>query len=63
MSLQGLANPRIPGLVNLVTAVAYHFCLNLLGAFSQPGARGLADPCRLAEEEMQLTSPSPSVAL
>ena len=32
-------------LVNFVTAVAYHFCLNLPRAFWQPGARGLADPC------------------
>ena len=26
-----------PGLVNFVPAVAYHFCLNLQAAFSQPG--------------------------
>ena len=45
--VQGSANPRTPGLVNFVYAVAYHFCLNLPRAFSQPGARGLADPCRL----------------
>ena len=43
--VQGSANPRTPGLVNFVIAVAYHFCLNLPRAFSQPGGRGLADPC------------------
>ena len=43
--VQGSANPRAPGLVKFVTAVAYHFCLNLPRAFSQPGVRGLADPC------------------
>ena len=43
--VKGSANPQTPGLVNFVTAVAYHFCLNLPRAFSQPGARGLADPC------------------
>ena len=26
-----------PGLVNFVPGVAYHFCLNLHAAFSQPG--------------------------
>ena len=44
-SVQGLANPRARGLVNFVTADAYHFCLNLPDTFSQPGPRGLADPC------------------
>ena len=46
--IQGSANPRTPGLVNFVTAVAYHFCLNLPEKFSQPGARGLANPCTKA---------------
>ena len=44
VSIQGSANPRAPGLVNFVPAVAYHFCLNLPKKFSQPGVRGLADP-------------------
>ena len=35
-----------PGLVNFVPAVACHFCLALLAAFTQPGARILADPWR-----------------
>ena len=35
--LQGSAKRRSPGLVNFVTALAYHFCLALPAAFSQPG--------------------------
>ena len=46
-ALQGSANPRAPGLVNFFTAVAYHLWPNLPIAFSQPGARGLADPCNI----------------
>ena len=34
--LYGLAKRWVPGLVNFVPAVAYHFCLNLPAAFSQP---------------------------
>ena len=34
---QGFTIRQFPGLVNFVPAVAYHFCLNLLAAFSQPG--------------------------
>ena len=36
--LQGPANKLRPGLVNFVTTVAYHFCLSLPAAFTQPGA-------------------------
>ena len=36
----------IPGLVNFVVAVAYYFCLALPAAFTQPGDRLLAKPCR-----------------
>ena len=43
--LQGSAKRRSPGLVHFVPAVAYHFCLNLPAAFTQPGARLLAKPC------------------
>ena len=39
---------RAPGFVNFVLALAYHFCLNLPAAFTQPGARLLAEPCRPA---------------
>ena len=35
----GAAKRRAPGLANFVPAVAYHFCLALPAAFSQPGAR------------------------
>ena len=38
-----------PGLVNFITAVAYHFCLSLPAAFTQPGRSLLADPCILEE--------------
>ena len=36
-----------PGLVNFITAVAYHFCPNLPAAFTQPRASTLADLCIL----------------
>ena len=39
------------GLVNFITALAYHFCLNLPAAFTQPGAPTLADLCRCKERE------------
>ena len=43
--LQGSAKRLLPGLVNFVPAVAYHFCLSLPAAFTQPGRSLLADPC------------------
>ena len=43
--VQGSSKRRAPGLVNFVPAVAYHFCLNLPAAFSQPGARLILEPC------------------
>ena len=42
---QGSARRRCPGLVNFVTALAYHFCLALPAAFTQPGDHLLAEPC------------------
>ena len=36
--VQRLAKVCAPGLVNSIPAVAYHFCLNLTAAFTQPGA-------------------------
>ena len=42
---QGSPKECFPGLVNFVTAVAYHFCLNLPRAFSQPGKHSFGDPC------------------
>ena len=44
--VQGSTNRRAPGLVNFVLALAYHFCLNLPAAFTQPRARLLVEPCR-----------------
>ena len=44
-SLQGSAKRRSPGWVNFVAAAAYHFCLILLAAFSQPDRSFLAKPC------------------
>ena len=43
--IQGSAKRWSPGLVNFVTALAYHFCLALPAAFTQPGARLFADLC------------------
>ena len=34
--IQGSPKECFPGLVNFVTAVAYHFCLNFPATFSQP---------------------------
>ena len=45
MNIQGSTNRRALGLVNFVPALAYHFCLNLPAAFTQPGARILVEPC------------------
>ena len=39
-----------PGLVKFVPAVAYHFCLALPAAFTQPGAHLLAKPCTAPSE-------------
>ena len=45
MSIQGSAKRQSPGLVNFVTALAYHFCLPLPAAFTQPGDHLIAKPC------------------
>ena len=42
-AVQGSAKVGAPGLVNSITAVAYHFCTSLPTAFTQPGASTLAD--------------------
>ena len=44
--VQGSAKRWSPGLVSFVPALAYHFCLDLPAAFTQPGACLLAEPCR-----------------
>ena len=38
---------KLPGLVNFVIAVAYHFCLSLPAVFTQPGQSILANPCNI----------------
>ena len=43
--VQGSAKRRTPDLVNFVPAVAYHICLALSAAFTQPGNHLLAEPC------------------
>ena len=43
--LQGSAKSWSPGLTNFVTADAYHFCLALPAAFTQPEDHILAEPC------------------
>ena len=47
-TVQGLGstNRQAPGLVNFFPALAYHFCLNLPAAFTQPGVRLIVEPCR-----------------
>ena len=45
IKVQGSTNRRALGFVNFVLALAYHFCLHLPAAFSQPGARLLVEPC------------------
>ena len=50
--IQGSPKECFPGLVNFVTAVAYHFCLNLPRAFSQPGKHSFGDPCIPGTEEL-----------
>ena len=48
--LQGSTNRRVPSLVNFVPALAYHFCLNLPAAFTQPKAHLLVEPCRAQKQ-------------
>ena len=50
--------------MNLVTALAYHFCLTLPAAFTQPGDLLLAEPCRadkgFGRQKVQVPSLLPS---
>ena len=43
--VQGWAKRRSPGFVNFFPAVAYHFCLALPAAFTQPRDHFSAEPC------------------
>ena len=38
VQIQRSAKVCVPGLINSITAVAYHFCLNLTAAFTKAGA-------------------------
>ena len=44
--LQGSAIRQSPGLVNFVTVIAYHICLALPAALTQPGVHLLVKPCK-----------------
>ena len=44
-SVRGSAVRRASGLMNFAAAVAYHFCLGLPTALTQPWAHLLAEPC------------------
>ena len=54
-SLQSSAKRLRPGLGNFVSAVAYHSCLSLPAAFTQPGRSLLADPCTLIHGLLKYT--------
>ena len=45
-TVQGISKRLFLGLVNFVPAVAFHLCLNLPEAFSQPGNGLLEVPCK-----------------
>ena len=45
MSVQRPAKVGAPGLVNFITAVAYHFCPSLPATLTQPGVSTFADLC------------------
>ena len=47
-------------MVNPVPADAYHFCLALSTAFTQPGAHILAEPCRGTDGKGSLRVPDPT---
>ena len=57
-SVQRSAEVGAPGLVNFITAVAYHFCPSLPAAFTQPGTSTLADLCSLIRESQHGSCPS-----
>ena len=56
--LQGLAKKWFPGWVNFVPALAYHFCLALPAAFTQPGNGNSAQPCTPVSLTSSLSSSS-----
>ena len=50
--LQDSAKRQVPGLVNFVPALAYHSCLAMPAAFTQPGNHLLAEPCTAHRDEI-----------
>ena len=58
--LQRSAKVNAPGLVNFIPAVAYHICLNLPAAFTQPVDHLLAEPS-ICGRLQSLVHLSPSV--
>ena len=42
-NVQDYTNRQVPGLVNFVPALAYHYWLNLPASFKQPEARLLVE--------------------
>ena len=53
--VQRSAKVGAPSLVKFVPAVAYHFCLNLPAAFTQPGASILVDLCTSQKKLLALS--------
>ena len=52
--IQGSPKEWFHYLVKFVTVVAYHFCLNLPEAFSQPRMHSFDDPCIRSRETFQI---------
>ena len=55
-NVQGTTKRLLPGLVNFVAALAYHFYLDLPAALTQPGDRLLAEPLIPLYEGMDVTN-------
>ena len=53
-NIQGSAFRWVQGFVNVVAAVAYHFCLALPTEFTKPGDHLLAEPCIIYNMYTQL---------
>ena len=59
LCVQGTTKRLRPGLVNFVPALAYHFCLNLLNAFTKPGRSLLVVPCMNVRAQIDRNSDAP----
>ena len=62
---QGLRSAKIDasGLVNFVPAIAYHYCLDLPAAFTQPGTSTLADLCTRQSTNPSIASNNAEISL